>query len=378
MKRKPHARETDTATRIVTAAEIIFSERGYRGVSLREVMRECGVNSAAIHYHFGSKEALLEAIFIRRAGSLNDAREQLLSVCLRKTIDDSRTTESRLTDILRAFLMPAFALPDDNSGGRRFSRLRSALAHENAELSQHLIAKYFNRTSRQFVIALRDVLPEIPESALYWRFHFLLGAQYYTLSQPGRMESIAGASFDRSNLQMALEEMVAFVAAGFSAPLAIHEARVQRDIEPPVAPTSILGTNNASYLNPLNRVVVLALIEESGDFSVVSDTNIDVNAIGVPDLIWNRLEPMLPPPPARRQRQPGRMGITDREAVNGILYLLRNGVRWRDLNKVSGLRSGASCWRRLQMWKEFGCWNDMVIALRFLPDGELLDFQRIT
>ena len=58
--------QIDTPEKILATAEIMFADQGYHAVSLRSMTREAGVNMAAIHYHFGSKQALLEQIFERR------------------------------------------------------------------------------------------------------------------------------------------------------------------------------------------------------------------------------------------------------------------------------------------------------------------------
>ena len=55
--------ELSTQERILQSAERLFSERGIDGVSLREITSDSGVNSASLHYHFGSKIAVLERIF---------------------------------------------------------------------------------------------------------------------------------------------------------------------------------------------------------------------------------------------------------------------------------------------------------------------------
>ena len=53
--------EVDTRTRILDAAERLVAERGFHGVSLREITAAAGANSAAVHYYFRHKEDLLEA-----------------------------------------------------------------------------------------------------------------------------------------------------------------------------------------------------------------------------------------------------------------------------------------------------------------------------
>lgn len=61
---------------------------------------------------------------------------------------------------------------------------------------------------------------------------------------------------------------------------------------------------------------------------------------------WHRIEPHLP----KSQPSPkgGRPRANDRESLEGILWLLRTGARWRDI--PVDLPSGCTCWRRLQEW----------------------------
>ena len=65
--------------RILTAAARLFAARGMAGVGLREITAEAGVNLAAVNYHFGSKEKLLEALFLRRARPITEERLRLLA-----------------------------------------------------------------------------------------------------------------------------------------------------------------------------------------------------------------------------------------------------------------------------------------------------------
>jgi AcrR family transcriptional regulator/transposase len=347
----------------------MFAEQGYRGVSLRAVMRECGVNAAAVHYHFGSKEALLEEIFMRRAGALNEARLRLLKRCLPPAAPDDALMLER---ILYAYLSPAFSLPDGDEGVRRFTRLRSVIAHESAELSQHLITRHFNETSGHFIVALRRVLPWLPESALFWRFHFLLGAQYYTLSNPGRIESLSGGSCDAGDLQNALDEMVAFVAAGLRAPLperatqgtpTPRRAGAAWPLDGPAPGVSRAGSGKLGMVGA-NANVAAA--------EALADAQID-------DRTWAALAALLASHAPRRGPKRGRKPITDREAVSGIVYVVRHRLRWRDLPAEGGFRSSISCWRRLREWEASGTWPAIERVLREqLADGAALDFSMVT
>jgi AcrR family transcriptional regulator len=63
---------------LIETAERLFAERGIDAVSLRSVMAAAGTNVAAVHYHFGSKDALVEALIQSRSGEVGRRREPLL------------------------------------------------------------------------------------------------------------------------------------------------------------------------------------------------------------------------------------------------------------------------------------------------------------
>ena len=57
--------QTDTVTRILDTAEVLFAERGFAETSLRNITSKAKVNLAAVNYHFGSKKSLIQAVFAR-------------------------------------------------------------------------------------------------------------------------------------------------------------------------------------------------------------------------------------------------------------------------------------------------------------------------
>jgi transposase len=77
----------------------------------------------------------------------------------------------------------------------------------------------------------------------------------------------------------------------------------------------------------------------------------------IDDELWALIEPLLPPPKPRRKKHPGRPRVSDRAALNGILVVLRTGLRWNHLPTILGFGSGATCWRRLHAWQKAGVWD---------------------
>jgi AcrR family transcriptional regulator len=201
-----------TPDRILQAAERLFSERGIDAVSLREITTAAGVNSAAAHYHFGSKEIVLEELFALRARPIAEQREALLS-----QVKPDRQGRPKLEDVLRAFLQPALFVTNTPEGVA-FTVLRARMAFEREEVRRQVIGKAFDRTNDLFLQALTKALPKLPRRDLYWRFHFLLGTMVYTMARPGRIESITKGDIDTSDADAALDHLVRFAAAGFRAP----------------------------------------------------------------------------------------------------------------------------------------------------------------
>ena len=83
----------------------------------------------------------------------------------------------------------------------------------------------------------------------------------------------------------------------------------------------------------------------------------------VDDDLWAILKPLLPAPPPRRFRYPGRKRIEDRQALTGILFVLKTGIGWEDLPQEMGCGSGMTCWRRLRDWQAAGAWQRLHEAL---------------
>src|SRR5438874_8318648 len=77
----------------------------------------------------------------------------------------------------------------------------------------------------------------------------------------------------------------------------------------------------------------------------------------LPDELWTRIEPLLPPPRPRRFRFPGRKPVDNRQALTGILFVLKSGIPWEMLPQEMGCGSGMTCWRRLRDWQAAGVWQ---------------------
>ncbi|HEX4905990.1 MAG TPA: helix-turn-helix domain-containing protein, partial [Acidimicrobiales bacterium] len=69
----------ETRERILDAALVSFADRGYEATSLDALAAGLGVRKQTILYHFGTKDALLEAVIDASAADLADALERALA-----------------------------------------------------------------------------------------------------------------------------------------------------------------------------------------------------------------------------------------------------------------------------------------------------------
>lgn len=76
----------------------------------------------------------------------------------------------------------------------------------------------------------------------------------------------------------------------------------------------------------------------------------------IPDVIWNRIIPLLPPP-KKKKKKVGRTRMNDRKAMNAIFYVLRTGCQWNALPRSLGASS--TVYDRFQDWRKAGVFKRM-------------------
>jgi AcrR family transcriptional regulator len=204
----------DTRESLLDAAESLFSEHGIQAASLRAITQQAGANLAAVHYHFGSKDGLVRAVFSRRLKPLNEERLRLLDACAL----DSQAVDG-VEQVIEAFIAPVLRMARDKSESMRsFGRLMGRAFSEPSEEVRSMVSEEFAETVRRFVEALSRLLPELSEQELMWRFHFTAGSMAHTVSCGYLLERYSGGICHVSNIEEARAYLVSFLAAGLRAP----------------------------------------------------------------------------------------------------------------------------------------------------------------
>ena len=205
----------DTKERILDAAERRFSLHGFAGTSLRAITREAQVNLAAVNYHFGSKEALVEAVFTRRLKPLNRERLDQLSAARKAGGDNGPSLES----IVEAFVGPVLRNSrDPDRGGMAFMRLLGHAMNQPQASILLMLAEQFRDLAESFARALHEALPELPREEVLWRVIFMAGSMAHTMCLSEDIDQLTDGQCRGDDADEVIARLVPFLASALRAP----------------------------------------------------------------------------------------------------------------------------------------------------------------
>lgn len=159
--------KSDTKNHILDVAEKHFARDGFAGTSLRAIIKDAGVNVAAIAYHFGNKEDLYKAVTERFA-------EPVVLDQLRRLRMSLSCQDASLEDVLRAFYEPP--LNHIKKMGKKGDTLSLFLgrAQTEPEPVYSLIDAHYASCRKEFIEAMQTFVPGLTKAEYEWRFEFML------------------------------------------------------------------------------------------------------------------------------------------------------------------------------------------------------------
>ena len=196
-----------TKDRILGAAEELFAQFGFSGTSLRQVTSRADVNIAAVNYHFGSKENLVNEVFRRRMDGMSADRLAALKAAVEQS-------PGELEPILAAFVEPALALAQDRHGGGAFVRVVARAYAEKNDSLRKFLSDHYGHVLREFAKAIATCVPSLSKEERYWRLDFLAGALTYAMADFGLIKLPTCVS-EKAHRERAARELIRFAAAGF-------------------------------------------------------------------------------------------------------------------------------------------------------------------
>jgi AcrR family transcriptional regulator len=202
-----------TRDKMLDVAESLFADRGFHGVSIREIAEAAGVRQSLVHYHFANKETLYAAVYERRSLPINHRR----STMLREIVEGAASDRPKLGDVVSALVGPAvLSSRDRTSGGAFYARLITQLINDPQEHALRISRTYNDPVARQTLDALSKAVPEVNDVALTWGYLFAIGAMTTALDATGRAKRL-NAACNPKDVEATLEFLKTFVEGGIQA-----------------------------------------------------------------------------------------------------------------------------------------------------------------
>ena len=202
-----------TRDRILDSAEQLFAQKGFEGVSVRQIMNAAEADVSLAYYHFKSKRDLFDQVMLRKADHFNEIRLQALDTVEERHSDDEPTVE----EIIGAFTDPLLDLLAENHDEWKHYFQHIAQINNSPEWGGELMTRYFDPLVLRFIDALRKALPNCEEEGLYWSYHFLSGALTLTFAETGRIDNLSNGICRSTDISAQRKRMPRFLAAGFLA-----------------------------------------------------------------------------------------------------------------------------------------------------------------
>ncbi|AZC18483.1 TetR/AcrR family transcriptional regulator [Pseudomonas sp. CMR5c] len=192
---------------ILDAAERLFAEGGYDGVSMRDIAAAANVGLPLVVYHFKTKLNLYRELFERRKSVL-EARQALL----RQPLADA---EDPLEHIVRAFVTPVMSIQHDEAGVA-YAKLVARESSDPKEAGRGIVEALFDPFAAEFIAAIRRALPDITAAAAHWAYHFAVGALVMSVFDE-RIERISAGEVKAMDIEVKTNYLISFITAGIRA-----------------------------------------------------------------------------------------------------------------------------------------------------------------
>jgi AcrR family transcriptional regulator len=201
-----------TKERILNSTENLIAESGFAELSIRKISQQAHTNLAAINYHFGNKQQLINQVLERRLNNLFQVREKMLH----ELNQGNKEMVCNLEQILHAFIAPAlYMINDRHQGGRVFMKVLARAYAEQSEALHELLATRYTNTIKEFAEAINLACPTLPKQTIFWRFHFIIGALTYTMGDFGA-SSMAKQMPEAEYFNKSVDELIQFAVSSLT------------------------------------------------------------------------------------------------------------------------------------------------------------------
>ncbi len=206
-----HGLTVSSKDKLFRSAEELFSTKGFREVSVRDIAAHAQVNFGLVAYYFGGKQALFDEVFRSHVAPLVEEGMKRLKAIT------SNGRKPSLEEILKAWILPCLRQGEPEEGRMIHLRIIANLSHERWEYTKKA-SDYMQHSYDAFIKALQTCLPHLSKETLMWRLHFVMGALFFGIRQPASLIALSGGRCDPADLEVTFHQILPYAAAGFRAP----------------------------------------------------------------------------------------------------------------------------------------------------------------
>lgn len=206
--------DPDTREKLVLSAERLFAEKGIETVSLREINRAAGQkNVAALHYHFGTREALLEAIFERRMSGINRRRVSMLDEI--EAAGEAPATR----DMVEALVLPLAELLDPSARGGHYIRfLAQAISDPGVDVGGLVRNKFDHGMARVRKLA-RRLFADRPPTIVDERMRLAAAHMVHALADKAREQASGRRPGHAGETALFVSNLIDSIVGALAAPV---------------------------------------------------------------------------------------------------------------------------------------------------------------
>ncbi len=206
---KPASIKGNARELVLDTAELLFAEQGVEAVSLRAINAAAGVSPGVLHYHFGNRQSLIEALIDRRMHGLMAQRHALLTPLL-------QLQQPSLEAVIRALISPLAELAlNGGDTGQRYIQFIAKLYAERSVILDKVSSQYTQTTTAHFPALIKKACPALSRSSINWRLAMANSTALQTLAELS-LPPRAWQQENRKSPDQQVEELITFVIGGFN------------------------------------------------------------------------------------------------------------------------------------------------------------------
>jgi AcrR family transcriptional regulator len=197
-----------TRGRILAAAEKLFSELGFDGVSLRKIAMDAGVPVGLVSYHFDGKSGVYRAIFESRSPALVEQRRAGLALAALEEDPDRR-----LELVLKGVLVPMLKLRSV-PGSTHFGTLLAREVSDPRAFERRIVQEIFDPVALAVIAQLERAMTERSKAEIHWAYQTMIGTMIYVMADAGRIARLSGGAADPEDTEATVRHLISILLSG--------------------------------------------------------------------------------------------------------------------------------------------------------------------